>query len=527
MNISLSKKTRKLLVVVLVSLIIIVYPTTFLQHAKAADSGYVIIYSPTAYERYPYWESVNIHYRVIVRSGWLLESSRIFIDGQYKGMYSQSFVNVNIHGLASKIHTLKIEVNCFRARPFDYDQYNTFRTFYTYSATEQDDIDDMRIDKLHDIGKAGQGVTICLMIDGLGYNDIINSNYHPSIYKEYSNVLRDVEYFVFDEDSRRVDPTFRKLTSDWDQLTPAEKWDEIRDLNAGRINETHGTGALSSLVQIAPHAKFILVDHDGDNFVALAALKWMTEEDIHITYDIEVLNLYWAEKKSSITDWLEFGFFWGDTTYTWNDFENWFDEIANSGGTNRKVITVAPAASSMTTYQNTNDARFPAALPTVIGVTGVFDDGWDENSWKFKISFGEGFIPNVEKDNNGYGIDIAALDNYTALPWTIHETPLGSYNKFDGTCNAAVFVSGITAILKQVYDPLTVSQLKTALRYTGDPEGYSPKEYENGDDEGGAHESLNPYVENIFGYYPGNYRVAWGIIDIYETYLYITDNFIP
>ena len=60
-----------------------------------------------------------------------------------------------------------------------------------------------------------------------------------------------------------------------------------------------------------------------------------------------------------------------------------------------------------------------------------------------------------------------------------------------------------------------------------DQDGFSPKEYENEGDDGGAHENLIPYVENIFGIYPDNYRAAWGIIDIYKIYLYITDNFIP
>ena len=132
----------------------------------------------------------------------------------------------------------------------------------------------------------------------------------------------------------------------------------------------------------------------------------------------------------------------------------------------------------------------------------------------------------LEKDNNGYGIDIAALDNCTSLPWNITITPFENYDRFDGTCNAAVFVAGIVAILKQVYDPLTISQLQETLQFTGDPEGTSPKDY--GIESGGAFESLNPYDTSInFGTYPGNYRIAWGIIDAYEAYLYIYDNMIP
>ena len=134
--------------------------------------------------------------------------------------------------------------------------------------------------------------------------------------------------------------------------------------------------------------------------------------------------------------------------------------------------------------------------------------------------------PFIEYDNNGYGIDVAALDNYTRLPWTILSTPGRDYNKFDGTCNAAVFVAGIVALLKQVYDPLTIAQLQETLRYTGDAEGDSPKNY--GEESSGAHQSLDPYDASIdFGYYPGNYRIAWGIIDAYEAYLYVCDNIIP
>ena len=80
--------------------------------------------------------------------------------------------------------------------------------------------------------------------------------------------------------------------------------------------------------------------------------------------------------------------------------------------------------------------------------------------------------------------------------------------------------------MKQYYDPLTISQLQEVLQYTGDAEGDSPKNY--GTESGGAYESLDPYDESTnFGYYPGNYRVAWGIIDSYETYLYIKDNIMP
>ncbi len=522
MNISLSKKTRKLLVVVLVSLIIIVYPTTFLQHAEAADSGYVIIYSPTAYERYPYWESVNIHYRVVVRSGWLLESSRIFIDGLYKGMYSQSFVNVNIHGLASKIHTLKIEVNCFRARPFDYDQYNTFRTFYTYSATDQDDINDLRIDKLHDLGKAGQGVTICVMVDGLGYNDVINSNYHPSIYKEYSNVIRDVDYFIFDRDSEGDNPSFKKLTSNWDQLSASAKWDAIRNeedpyrpKNAGNIDHMHGTKVLSVLVQIAPHAKYMFVEHRGNPLKELAAIRWISENDIHIDYSIEVISLFWGDFKSDIDRYLGsiYSWFWG-TTYNFDDYETWFDDIANGGGLNQKVITVAPSTNQAKTFSQESNACFPASLSTVIGVTGVYDRDNGDSSWKLRTG--------DDGACNGYGIDIAGIDYYTTIPWE----PDTDIYEIAGTCNAATFVSGITAILKQYYDPLTISQLQEVLKYTGDAEGDSPKNY--GTESGGAYESLDPYDESTnFGYYPGNYRIAWGIIDSYETYLYIKDNIMP
>ncbi len=437
-------------------------------------------------------------------------------------MYSQSFVNVNIHGLASKIHTLKIEVNCFRARPFDYDQYNTFRTFYTYSATDQDDIDNMRINDTHNLGKAGQGVTICLMIDGLGYDDVINSNYHQSIYKEYSNVIRDVEYFVCDTSTIGDDPSFKKLTQDWDQLTPSEKWDKIRIRSAGDTENMHGTGALSSLVQIAPHAKYIFIEHHGDLWKTLAAVKWMADEDIHKTYDIEVVNLYWARNKSEIENRLDDTAFWGENLPTWSDFEDWFDYIANDGGLNQKVVIVSPAASTGTTYQGISDARYPAAFDTTIGVTGVNDDNGGDDSWKLKIG-----DETLLKDNNGYGIDVAALDNCTNLPWTIAIIPdYGPYNIFSDTCNAAVFVTGITALLKQVYDPLTVSQLQEVLQYTGDAEGDSPKNY--GTESGGAYESLDPYDEYTnFGTYLGNYRIAWGIIDVYESYLYILDNIMP
>jgi hypothetical protein len=519
----LSRKTEKILVITLTLSVIFLLPNTInkLVQADDPDSGYVIIYSPTVNGKYPYWEGQIIHYRVVVRSGWELESSKIYIDGQYKGMYSQSIVNTTIHNLATKIHTLKIEVNCFRARPFQYEQYFTYRTFYTYSATDQDDIDNMRIDKMHDLGKAGQGVTICLMIDGLGYDGTLNDHYHESIYKEYSNVIRDVEYFIPYRPEQPKNTSFVKLNSSWDSFTPSEKWEKIKERNSDRVGRNHGTGALSSLVQIVPHAKFIFIEHEGYVTDCLAALKWMSEENINEDYDIEIVNLYWSETKENIEFYLSMTNFWGSSCPTWDDFVGWCDDIVNASSSNRKTIIVAPSAVDGTTYHDTTNARFPAAFSSTIGVTGVYDDNWGNDSWDLRNG-----STTREKDDNGYGIDIAALDNCTVLPWNITSSPLGNYNKFDGTCNAAVFVTGIVAILKQVYDPLTISQLQDTLRYTGDPEGTSPKDY--GTESGGAFESLDPYNVSVnFGTYPGNYKIGWGIIDAYETYLYVYDNIIP
>lgn len=246
----------------------------------------------------------------------------------------------------------------------------------------------------------------------------------------------------------------------------------------------------------------------------------MAETDFHITYDVEVITLYWAEKTSDLIPRLRWEPYWG-TTYNWTDFENWFDDLANGGGLNQKTIIVAPSGATKTTYQEVISARFPACLNTCIGVTGVFDDNWANDSWCLKV----GEIDTL-KDNNGYGIDIAAPDNYTSLPWTIdiyYGIPL---NFFAGTCNAAVFVAGIVAILKQTYDPLTIIQLQQTLQYTGDEEGDSPKNY--GSEYGGSYETYNPYNESFYyGSYPGYYHIAWGIIDIYEAYLYLYDNIIP
>ena len=415
----------------------------------------------------------------------------------------------------TKIHTLKIQVNCVKARPpFNYEQYNTYRTFYTYSATDQDDIDNMRINELHNLGKAGQGTTICMMIDGLGYDDTLNDDYHPSIYKEYSNIIRDVEYFVFNESSKEIDPSFQKLNSSWDTLTPSGKWNEIRKRNAGDTNHTHATPLLSVLVQIAPHAEYMFVEHRGDPLKEIAAIRWIAENNIQVIYDIEVINLYWGDFKDDIDGYLSnYPFFWG-TTYDFNDFETWFNDVANSGNQNRKVITVAPATNYAMTFSQKEYACYPAALESVIGVTGVYDGDNGNSSWLLKTE-GEG-------DCNGYGIDIAAIDYYTSLPWE----PMSGIEGIAGSCNAATFVTGITAILKQYYDPLNISKLQETFKNTGDLEGNSPEYY--GNEEGGAYESLNPYNETIdFGSYPGNYRIAWGIIDSYETYLYIKDNIVP
>ncbi|MHA1829557.1 MAG: S8/S53 family peptidase [Candidatus Heimdallarchaeaceae archaeon] len=512
-NKQVKKKIQTLIVLVIVTCSLFLVVTTHLQLAQASVSGYVTIYEPTSGGEYPYWDGNGFHvrYRVVVKSGWDLESSKIYIDGSYKGTFTSSIVDTYIHNLPAKIHTLKISVYCFRAFPFDYDEYDTFRTFYTYSAIDKEDIQNLRIDKLHNLGKGGQGVTICIMGDGLGFDNAINPDYHPMIKKKYSNILRDMEYFVFDNNSAKDNPSFKKLTSDWDQLSPEQKWDKIREKNAGDTENRHGTFALSVLVQIAPHAKYIFIEHKRYISREIYAVRWMAINNIADTYDIDVLNLYWSEEKSTIELILNDPNYWGGTTsYSWSDFENWFDDIANGGGTNQKVITVAPSAEEWRTFQNQDNAKFPAALPSVIGATGVYDNTNDEDSWNLEYG-----------DNNGYGIDIAAIDDSTSIPWII----VSGGDKFEGTCNAAVFVAGIAALLKQYYEPLTISQFQTTLRYTGDAEGDSPKNY--GNESGGAYESLDPYVEDGFGFYPGTYRIAWGIIDAYEAYLYIKEYIVP
>lgn len=204
--------------------------------------------------------------------------------------------------------------------------------------------------------------------------------------------------------------------------------------------------------------------------------------------------------------------FWGEgNQYDFSDLSDWVDDIANGGGMNRKVIIVAPSTEHVLTFTDTNNARFPAAFQSTVGVTGINDDTHGNDSWKLILG-----------DDNGYGIDIAAIDDFTTIPWSIGE----GGNIFKDVCNSVVFVTGIVALLKQYYDPLTISQLQQTFKNTGDTEGDSPKNY--GEESGGSYFSLNPYDENFnFGTYPGNYRIAWGIIDAYETYLYIKNNIVP
>jgi len=58
----------------------------------------------------------------------------------------------------------------------------------------------------------------------------------------------------------------------------------------------------------------------------------------------------------------------------------------------------------------------------------VYDGNWGDDAWMLKTGLGQN-PSSIEYDNNGYGIDVAALDNYTRLPWTILSTPGGDYNK--------------------------------------------------------------------------------------------------
>ncbi|MHA1347698.1 MAG: hypothetical protein ACTSO3_14960 [Candidatus Heimdallarchaeaceae archaeon] len=253
-------------------------------NTTAAQSGRVIINKPTTNGEYDYWNSININYRVVVYSGWEYESSVVYIDGVRKGTFSSTLVNIYISNLPIRAHTLKIEVNCVRFRPFSYEKYFTTRAFKTTSSIDEDDMQDLRINELHNLGKGGQGVTICVMSDGLGFDGSINSDYHPMILKQYSNVYRDIEYLVFDSSTLG----YKQLTSNWDQLSAAQKWSEIRDVNIDHISYTHGTKVLSVLTQIAPHANYIFIDHQGATLKEIAVIKWLAENNRFESYDIDI-----------------------------------------------------------------------------------------------------------------------------------------------------------------------------------------------------------------------------------------------
>ncbi len=487
-------------------LIIFSFVCCFLPiNTTAAQSGRVIIYKPTTNGEYEYWNSININYRVVVYSGWEYESSVVYIDGVRKGTFSSTIVNIYISNLPIRAHTLKIEVNCVRFRPFSYEKYFTTRAFTTFSSIDEDDMQDLRINELHNLGKGGQGVTICVMGDGLGFDDAVNSDYHPMILKQYSNVYRDIEYLVFDSSTLG----YKQLTSNWDQLSAAQKWSEIRDVNIGHTGYSHGTNVLSVLTQIAPHANYIFIEHKGVTTKEIAAIKWLAENNRFESYDINILSLYWSYSKSWIMSNLEMESFWG-TTYNWNDFEGWFDTIAYDGDNLHKTITLSPAGEeeiSPTIFTDKEDANYPTCFESVIGITGIYDGENVEQSWYKYYSA-----------NSGYGVDATSIHMQTEIAWNIIE---GS-SSFAGTCNAVALTTGIIALIKQLYRPVTIQQLQTTLRYTGDEMGEPPIYY--GGEVSGAYSTIEIYFEN--GYFGPDY-IGWGIIDAYESYWYVADNFIP
>ncbi|MHA1347697.1 MAG: hypothetical protein ACTSU7_04625 [Candidatus Heimdallarchaeaceae archaeon] len=206
---------------------------------------------------------------------------------------------------------------------------------------------------------------------------------------------------------------------------------------------------------------------------------------------------------------LEMESFW-ETTYSWNDFEGWFDTIAYDGDNLHKTITLSPAGDgegSPHIFSNKEDAYYPTCFESVVGITGVCDGEYGLQSWFRYFSA-----------NSGYGVDATSIHMQTEIAWSIIE---GS-SSFAGTCNAVAITTGIIALIKQLYRPVTIQQMQNTLRYTGDEAGEPPTYY--GGEVSGAYSTIEIYTE--YGNY-GTYYIGWGIIDAYESYWYVADNFIP
>ncbi|NHJ49224.1 MAG: S8 family serine peptidase [Asgard group archaeon] len=344
------------------------------------DPGTITITNPTANTEFYYLDKINVKYIIDVNPGFILQKSFVIVNGETRGTFYGTDIDVNIYPnsyVGDCVITIKAN--------FFYNFIPKTKTsnpviVKLYSAIDKDDISDLRIDKLHNMGYGGQGITICVIDLNLGFNDIYNgpsdlSKFHPSIYKEKSNTYREVYYYD-------VSWNFRLPLNGFGQSEESKKeiWETIAEENSRNhhnyetIQEIHGSYVMSSLIQVAPHARYVYINCAIDSAPGFGdlgkALTWLTNFNRFRNLGIDILSISMGTDSDQGSEL--------------------FDIMINDPI--NPVIVLASAGNSYF-----NDVEYPAHYSNVIGVGGVQDNSIYQFYETFNvIDLRDGFSGNTD-----------------------------------------------------------------------------------------------------------------------------------
>ncbi|NHJ33727.1 MAG: S8/S53 family peptidase [Asgard group archaeon] len=468
-----------------------------------------------------YMKELNVKFKANRKLGWFYTGTSIYISGVSVDFTTEGldswfekdyypYAYVGLHSVRVEAHYVNLNLETYNAE--------TVKTFDVIYSADTDDLDDLRISELHEAPRYfdGTGVTICIIDDKIGCDvDYENEQginfFHESLYRTCTGSYADIQYFADDND----DGVWTEL---WESHDLSAKWCCLYSRNDGQytaIEDVHGTYVYSTIKQIAPDANYIFIEVDGSDLeTRYECLDWLNTNDYYETLGIDIISMSWGP---NYWDWI--------LEDCYDDVESIFHQMATDS--QNPVISVASSGNAAATYYTETGAYYPASFSDVIGVTGVPDsehgdpsDRWNRDS----------------RANTGYGVDVASIYEATTLLWD----PVIGEDEFYGTSNSCPIVAGIIAILQDYKSSVdTISEIQTVLENTGDPSGYSPGSF----DADGEYDSffevyynegpndidcpyqgeLDPYT-NIPPSWLARF-LGWGIIDAYEMYLYIKQNF--
>ncbi len=484
--------------------IIMLFPTL---EVWGETGNSVTIHSPNGTTEVLFYNKLTVNFTVEkgdppwIYTGADIYLNNIAVDSTTDGLSSPFVKTYYPEGYAG---TYYVRVTAHFVKGWqDTEDVTTSKGNVVKNSEDTSDVDDLRIDKLHDYESNkgyldGSGVTICIIDDYLRCDNKTNTAFHKSMYKSGKNDLyEDPERKFIDIKYYEYNFTDQDFYEYWEPETDTkeEKWIELFDEGQGNYStdtDLHGTYCFATLRQIAPAANYIFISTRDDAVKLNSSIYWLYEN--YLTLGIDIISM-------SV-----------DGTLLWEPI---LEEIVANG-----TIPVIAAGNGGLQFNNSEQIIYPCSLNSAIGVTGVPDSDYSNETLRWK-----------QEDilNHGYGIDIASISEATKLDWE----PVQGIDEFRGTSNACPLVAGTIALLEQYQNnyksstDLNVTIVQNLFQKTGDASGSAPSQ--QGTTISGSYDWLAtnytgyPYLDHVTVY--SDYKLGWGIMDGYELFQYFRNNY--